>query len=374
MSDVVKNNTKEKIQSGSLDLNELGDLSSLLDEPVRALANTVASGPQELPLDVIDEDPNQPRSAANPGFLPESIAEIGETIQLRGVKSPISVRENPKKPGRYLINHGARRFRGAKWAKQSTIPAFIDNDYNESDQIIENLQRNELTAREIADFIGRELAKGKKKLEIAKEIGKSPAFVSQHVTLLDLPDPIAKVFNEGRSKDVTVINELVSAYKKNPEEVSVWLDDDEAELTRGSIKLMRGYLEEAQNTQVSKTEHEDHKIDATDTSNEMAIPKENKNVDELLNEQREQQIDRNFEEKETEKLQSKEINQERKKDDAPSVLKKVIIQVRYDDRLAQLILNRRPLAEGWAWIKYEDNGQELQTALTSMKLVALLEG
>lgn len=214
MTSAVKTNAKkkapqaaaEKPKGGGLGLDGLGDLSSLLDEP--QAANAAPGGPQELPLDLIDEDPHQPRTADNPGFSPESIAEIGETIKARGVKSPISVRENPDAPGRYLINHGARRYRGSKWAEKTTIPAFIDNDYNEADQVIENLQRNELTAREIADFIGRELAKGKKKSEIAKEIGKSPAFVTQHVTLLDLPEPIAKAFNAGRSKDVTVINEL----------------------------------------------------------------------------------------------------------------------------------------------------------------------
>ena len=148
------------------------------------------------------------------------------------MKSPISVRENPDAPGRYLINHGARRFRGSKWAEKTTIPGFIDNDYNDDDQVIENLQRNELTAREIADYIGRELAKGRKKGEIAKAVGKSAAFITQHVTLLDLPEPIAEAFNSGRAKDVTVINELVTAYKKNPDE-GAWLADDSQELTRG---------------------------------------------------------------------------------------------------------------------------------------------
>ena len=45
-------------------------------------------------------------------------------------------------------------------APKDTIPAFVDNDYQEADQVIENLQRNELTACEVAGFIGRELAKG----------------------------------------------------------------------------------------------------------------------------------------------------------------------------------------------------------------------
>ena len=59
-----------------------------------------------------------------------------------------------------------------------------------------------------------------------------------------MPEPIAKAFNSSRAKDVTVINELVTAYKKNPEAVRVWLEDDSQELTRGSVKLLREFLEE----------------------------------------------------------------------------------------------------------------------------------
>ncbi|MFX9031540.1 transcriptional repressor KorB C-terminal beta-barrel domain-containing protein, partial [Acinetobacter baumannii] len=40
------------------------------------------------------------------------------------------------------------------------------------------------------------------------------------------------------------------------------------------------------------------------------------------------------------------------KEPDPDKLKKAIIQVKHDDRPARLILNRRPPAEGWAWLKY----------------------
>lgn len=353
MTSAVKTNTEkkaprmatEKPQGAGLGLDGLGDLSSLLDEP--QAANAVPGGPQELPLDLIDEDPHQPRTADNPGFSRESIAEIGETIKLRGVKSPISVRENQDTPGRYLINHGARRYRGSKWAGKTTIPAFIDNDYNEADQVIENLQRNELTAREIADFIGRELAKGKKKSAIAKEIGKSPAFVTQHVTLLDLPGPIAEAFNTGRAKDVTVINELVTAYKKNPEEVDVWLADDSQELTRGSVKLLREYLEDKRSHELG--ERDPNMIDALSGKTDGEAGEGEQGTQE-----------------DTKGKGSKELD--------PDKLKKAIIQVKHDDRPARLILNRRPPAEGWAWLKYEDDGQEFEADLGAVQLVALLEG
>lgn len=334
----------KKPQMAGLGLDSIGDLLGLLSQPEDALKG---SGPLDLPLDQIDEDPHQPRTEDNPGFSAESLEELATTIRLRGVKTPISVREHPDMPGRFIINHGARRTRASKLAGKSTIPAFIDNDYNETDQVIENLQRNELTAREIADFIGRELAKGAKKSEIAKAIGKSPAFVTQHVTLLDLPEPIAEAFNTGRAKDVTVINELVTTYKKNPDEVVAWLTDESQELTRGSVKLLREFLEDKHKHEREDGEHDYTTVDAfigkTDAEDSAGGQ------------------DSNAKGKE-----SKEPN--------PDKLKKAIILVEHNGRLARLILNRRPPTEGWAWLKYEDDGQEFEAELAKAKLVALMEG
>ncbi|MCK0509701.1 transcriptional repressor gene korB [Aromatoleum buckelii] len=344
----VKNARKKVVEqphASGLGLDSIGDLSGLLNEPEPFARG---AGPLELPLELIDEDPDQPRTADNPGFSRESIAEIGQTIKDRGVKSPISVRENPEAEGRYIINHGARRYRGSQWAERATIPAFIDNDYNHADQVIENLQRNELTPREIADFIGRELATGKKKSEIAREIGKSPAFVTQHVTLLDLPDPIAKAFNTGRVNDVTVVNELVTAFKKNPEEVGVWLADDSQELTRGSVKLLREFLEDKRR-HGDEDEPNRNTADAMDSKPDAAA------------EEGEQGSD------------GSDSNKEKKEADLDK-LKKAIIQVEHDGRPARLILNKRPPAEGWAWLKYEDDGMEFEADLIQVKLVALIEG
>ena len=336
----------QKPQMAGLGLDSIGDLSGLLNQPENA---TKGDGPLALPLDLIDEDPHQPRTKDNPGFSAESLEELAATIRLRGVKTPISVREHPEEAGRFIINHGARRTRASKLAGKDSIPAFIDNDYNEADQVIENLQRNELTAREIADFIGRELAKGVKKSEIAKTIGKSPAFVTQHVTLLDLPEPIAEAFNSGRAKDVTVVNELVTAFKKNPDEVVAWLADDSQELTRGSVKLLREFLDD-------KRRHED---DERDPNTVDAFT--GKTDAEGGDGEDGQGADSNAKEKEP-------------KEPDPDKLKKAIVQVEHDGRPARLILNRRPPAEGWAWLKYEDDGQEFEADLAKVQLVALMEG
>lgn len=323
------------VMGGGLGLESMGDLSALLAGPEVVVKS---GGPLALDMALIDEDPHQPRTQDNPGFSEHSLDELAASIQLRGVKTPISVRDKPGTPGRYIINHGARRFRGAQRAGLAHIPGFIDNDYNEADQVVENLQRNELTAREIADFIGRELAKGLKKGDIAKAISKSPAFISQHVTLLDLPDPLAAVFNSGRVKDVTVVNELMTAYKKTPQEVADWLGDANQEVTRGSVKLLREFLEAKSHS--NGADRDPHTVDA-------------------LTGQTDAQAG---------------AAQKTDKTAASDRLKKAIVHVRHNDRIAHLMLDRRPPAEGFAWLKYSDDGAEFEASLKSVTLVALREG
>jgi len=351
MTSVTKKNpmkvvakTAIKPLTSGLGLDNMGDLSALLDDPV---SNANNGTPLEIDMELIDEDPKQPRTEDNPGFSDESLNELAASIALRGVKTPISVRENQDSPGRFLINHGARRFRGSKRAGKVTIPGFIDNDYNEADQVVENLQRNELTAREIANYIGRELAKGTKKVDIAKAISKSPAFVTQHVTLLDLPDPIADAFNTGRAKDVTVINELVTAFKKMPKEVNDWLGDDNQEISRGSVKLLREFLDDKRKHQ--EDEQDARTIDPIIETNEFVESAQEPDVEV------------------TDKKHEKPL-------DNPDKLKKAIVQVQHDGRHARLILSRRPPAEGYAWLKYDDDGYEFEANLTQVQLVAVLEG
>lgn len=317
-----------------VDLENIGDLSSLLN-PDDVLMNILLSS--------IDEDPNQPRTSDNPGFAKKSLDELAATIKLRNVKTPISVRDNPDKLGCYIINHGARRYRSSIIAGKNTIPAFVDNDYLEEDQIIENLQRDDLTAREVADYIGRKLAAGVKKSVIAKMIGKSPAYITQHVTLLNLPDSIADAFSSGRINDVTVINELVNAYKKAPDEIKDWITDKSQEVTRGSVKLLKEFLEDkehAVNTAEDIINNGDSESD-NHTLDVEGIKKENNNA----------------------------------KKSNPNILKKPIVQIEYDGRTGCLILNKRPPKKGYAWIKCDDNNDnELKANLKDVTFLALIEG
>ena len=197
------------------------------------------STPFFLEISLIDEDPEQPRTSENPGFSEESIAELAQTIKERGVKSPISVREDGN--GRYIINHGARRYRASKYAGLETIPAFIDNDYSKLDQVIENIQREELGVREIADYIGYRLSRGSKKKELAAELGKSNAWVSQYAALLTMPEAIAEAMSKGKIRDLTAINELIKIYNQCPVDIGNWISE-EKEISRATINTMKDYV------------------------------------------------------------------------------------------------------------------------------------
>jgi ParB family chromosome partitioning protein len=302
---------------------------------------TNGGGPLMIDIDLIDEDPDQPRTKDNPGFAAESIAELAASFGPNGPKSPISLRMNPAKPGRYLINHGARRTRAGRVKRLRQMPAFIDNDYSEVDQVIENLQRDNLTPREIADWIGRELARGMKKGDIARAVGKSAAFVSQHANLLNLPDAIATAFNSGRTNDVTVVNELVTAFKRNPNEVTAWLADDRREITRGGVKLLREFLDEK--CEPSSDTYDTNSL--TDLDGNVAI-----------------------------ETADEGINTAARKETDPARLRKPLVQVEHNGRPARLLLSHRPSASGYAWIKAEDDGSEFEANVAEVKLIAVLEG
>lgn len=296
------------------------------------LSNGV-SGPLQLSLDLIDEDPAQPRAADNPGFAPHSLAELADSIRQRGVKTPISVRPHPNQPRRFMINHGARRFRASKLAGNSTIPAFVDDDYSRADQVVENLHRNDLTAREIAEYIGRELARGLRKADIARQISKSAAFVTQHAALLDLPDALTTAFTSGRVRDVTLINELLKAYKARPADVASWLSDVNQEVTRGTVQILRAFVAQRRadgrnaNGGLDAEERESYATSRARSSARTAV----------------------------------------------TPAGRIVLRVAHAGRIGQLMLRRKPSSEGLGWVRYEDDASACEVPLDELRLLSIAE-
>ncbi len=171
-------------------------LSNLIpggDKPAEGI--TIASNPdyQEIPLDLIDPDPKQPRKR----FKQEELNELEETIKNVGLIEPIVVR---KKGDRYQLISGERRFRACRQAGFRKIPAVIKqvNDLQALEMgIIENIQREELTAIEEAkayDYWIQE--SGLKPADIATRVGKDRSTVTNLIRLLKLPDEVLNLIEE----------------------------------------------------------------------------------------------------------------------------------------------------------------------------------
>lgn len=191
-----------------------------------------ASGkPLMIPLAQIQRDEHQPRQEFDKGTL----AELAASIKARGVKSPISVK--PKNDdGFYVINHGERRVLASRLAGLIEIPAFIDDDHNHYDQMIENIQRENLTPLEIAHFIERRLAAGDKKGDIARTLGKSASYISDHALFFEFPDFIRDLYDSGRCRTIQALAMLHRAYKDFPGPVAGFCTG-EREITAAEIRV-----------------------------------------------------------------------------------------------------------------------------------------
>lgn len=298
----------------TLGFGSLVDLGSLLD-PATPPTTGSPGTPMRLEISLIREDPEQPRKH----FDEEKLTELAASITERGVKTPISVRKNPAEAGTYLINHGARRYRASVLAGMKDIPAYVDDDYSLIDQTVENIQRDNLTPREIADVIGRLMASGMKKGEIARKLGKSPAFVTQHSSILDLPEVLAKAFNSGQISDLTVLNDLNALHKKNTGKVSELLEGKE-EITRTDVRNFKEFMEQGQEAALSSPANNGEPDSSTPTKEKVVRPK----------------------------------------------VKKQILQVSYQNKTASLILDKPVDSPESVWIRFEgDDSKEEKLVLCS---------
>jgi ParB family transcriptional regulator, chromosome partitioning protein len=357
---------KDKSQSNS-GLSAHGEQSPLLAQQTGPVT-TPKKELLDLELSLIDEDPQQPRREDNPGFSEEKLNELVKSITRRGVKTPISVHNHPEKPGRFIINHGARRFRASKMAGKKTIPAHIDNDYTRTDQLTENLLREGNTPLEIATAIGEFLKRGMKKKDIAESIGKTAGYVTQYSSLLKLPKSIGSAFRNNRIMDVTIIYELVQLHRDYPEEVDTWVNDESQEFTRSSMKYLRTYL-------AQKEEESELDSDALGGDIDLYTGEETEHAQDanhsIINPASSPRTsDADGEDSLDEISGSKKAGYQTD----PGKFKKAIVKVLHNNRVARLMLDRRPPAEGYAWLKYEDDGYEFTAALRDVQLTAILEG
>lgn len=148
----------------------------------------------EIPIEQIEPNPYQPRLE----FESESLEALVESIRLHGVIQPITVRPVGD---RYQIISGERRWRAAKKAGLTTIPAYIrraDNTQLLALALVENVQRQDLNPIELALAYQRLIEECQlTQEEVAQQVGRSRPAVANTLRLLRLPPPIQKALKEG---------------------------------------------------------------------------------------------------------------------------------------------------------------------------------
>ncbi len=162
-------------------------ISPLQNEETNTIVSTLNTI-QEIPLEWIEPNPFQPRV----DFDQESLNELAESIKQQGIIQPITLRKLSDKE--YQIISGERRFRAAKIAGLTTIPAYIRSANDEQMiemAIIENVQREDLNAIEVALGYKRLMEECNLTLEqVGEKIGKKRATINNYVRLLKLPPEI----------------------------------------------------------------------------------------------------------------------------------------------------------------------------------------
>ena len=147
-----------------------------------------SSSISEVELSLIRPNPNQPRT----NFDEEALAELAVSIRELGVISPVTLRKNAD--GTYLIIAGERRYRAAKMAGLSTLPAYIRTAEDEQVMemaLIENIQREDLDAIEIALAYQRLMDDYQLTQErMSERVGKKRTTIANYLRLLKLPAEI----------------------------------------------------------------------------------------------------------------------------------------------------------------------------------------
>ena len=171
-----------------------------------------------LEIDKVQPNPLQPRGM----ITPDSLMDLVDSIREHGILEPLIVAHTP---AGYQIVAGERRWRAAKLAGLTTMPCIIKETSPQGMlemALVENVQRTDLNAIDRAKAFERLIEEfDLSNAEIAQRIGKSPAYISNTLKLLTLPDAlkdglISGLISEGHARALASIDDkqsMIDAYK-----------------------------------------------------------------------------------------------------------------------------------------------------------------
>lgn len=220
-----KKTFKDRIRD---DFKQPIDTTEEKEIPSKARTKAVP-GARLIQISDIFPDPHQPRKKLNQ----EKLNELVASIKSKGIIEPITARFI-EGDGYYRIVTGERRYKAAQLAGLEEIPCIIkhlDDQEVISYQLIENLQREDLSPIDEATALKKLSDNGLTQGRIAELIGKSQPYISQILKILELPRTILE---EAEEKDVSKEHLLQLVKSENPK--ALWQEIKQGGRTAKEIK------------------------------------------------------------------------------------------------------------------------------------------
>lgn len=162
------------------------------------------------------------------GFDEQSLTELSASIKELGILEPLIVRPHATDDAQFILIAGERRLLAASLAGLAEVPVLIRNTTDieaATIQAVENLQRENLGLADTAEGVATLLKHYKTPKAVAKALGKSPAWVSKHLSVTKLKSMTRVALDTGLTEDIEILlgmdkiarmatDEAVSMYTK----------------------------------------------------------------------------------------------------------------------------------------------------------------
>lgn len=225
----------------------------MLKDEIRSISSLLNPAPKKdqvlnIKLEDIIPDPNQPRKT----FDEKSLQELTESIQEHGVLQPIGLLDENER-GQFIIVFGERRYRAACAVEgMDSIPALLVESIDSVTQMVENIQRNDLTPMEIGQWIQSKIAEGETSTSIAKRLNKPKDYVSLYKSFSTMPDYLQSLYDRKLCMSVKSLVSLQRHAKENEAKVKRFCEQVNEPVSRNTITDFIGEKSEPQDDLSSK--------------------------------------------------------------------------------------------------------------------------
>jgi ParB family chromosome partitioning protein len=198
---------------------------------------------------------------------------------------------------------------------------------------------------------------GEPKISIAKSLSKHQPVISAHLSMIDMPDALNNAYRTGRINTAQTNSQLRKLHKEYPQEVEIWLTKIDF-VTRGNVDALKKDIIERENND-ARAEQDNVK---------KTISKANDTQPETERET----LTNTDSDNDTGDSTGTSTRSDSLHDHKDPSIKNPYIQIKYDDKIGSLMLDKYPSTPGQMWIRFE-NGQEMEVGASALHLVSLSE-